>query len=124
MSTGFDAPAVLVVEEETHQREAIVAHLEAAGFAVLGVESTDEALSLLARRPLLALVTDAHLPGSIDGFALAQAARDRFADLPVVMMSGHSDASSGPLPEGAAFVAKPYLLEHLVPTLRRMTDTP
>ena len=121
MSTGSDAPAVLVVEEETHQREAIVAHLEAAGFPALGVESTDAARGILKVRPLVALVTDAHLPGPIDGFELAQAARELFADLPVVMMSGHSDASAGPLPEGAAFVAKPYLLEHLVPTLRRMT---
>jgi DNA-binding NtrC family response regulator len=122
MSTGSDAPAVLVVEEETHQREAIVSHLEAAGFRAIAAESTDEAMEFLARGPILALVTDAHLPGGLDGFELAQAARERFAGLPVVMMSGHSDASSGPLPEGAAFVAKPYLLEHLVPTLRRMTD--
>ncbi|WP_188312078.1 response regulator [Salinarimonas soli] len=121
MESRSNAPAVLVVEEETHQREAIVSHLEAAGFSALGVESTDEALGLLRARTILALVTDAHLPGPMDGFELAQTARERFADLPVVMMSGHSDASSGALPEGAAFVAKPYLLEHLVPTLRRMT---
>jgi hypothetical protein len=38
------------------------------------------------------------------------------------MMSGHSDASSGPVPEGADFIAKPYLLEHLAPTLHRMID--
>jgi hypothetical protein len=37
------------------------------------------------------------------------------------MMSGHSDATSGPIPEGAEFIGKPYLLSQLAPTLRRMT---
>jgi DNA-binding LytR/AlgR family response regulator len=59
-------------------------------------------------------------PGSIDGYELARVVRERHPDLAVVLISGHSDASSGPVPEGGAFVAKPYLLEHLVPTLRRM----
>jgi hypothetical protein len=38
------------------------------------------------------------------------------------MMSGHSDASSGPIPEGADFIAKPYLFEHLAHTLHRLIE--
>jgi DNA-binding response OmpR family regulator len=123
MTSGSGGPAILLVEEEAHQREAIAAHLEAAGFRVQGAGSTDEAIAYLDAGAVAALVTDAHLPGPIDGFELARLARERFEGVAVVMMSGHSDASSGPLPEGAAFVAKPYVLEHLVPTLRRMTGT-
>jgi len=52
---------------------------------------------------------------------LAEVARSRWPHIAVVMMSGHSDASSGPVPTGAEFISKPYLLSHLVPTLRRMT---
>lgn len=113
-----DGATVLVVEEETHEREAILEHLAEAGFAAQGVESADEALALLDGRSFAALVTDAHLPGRVEGYELARIARERFPAMAVVMMSGHSDASSGPLPDGAAFVAKPYVLEHLVPTLR------
>jgi CheY-like chemotaxis protein len=112
--------SVLVVEEETHELDAIAEHLAGAGFSVLRAGSTDEALAILEKGAPAALVTDAHLPGRIDGHELARLARERFPALAVVMMSGHSDASSGPLPEGAAFVAKPYLLERLVPTLRQM----
>ena len=57
----------------------------------------------------------------MDGFELAEVARSRWPHIAVVMMSGHSDASSGPVPTGAEFISKPYLLSHLVPTLRRMT---
>lgn len=119
---GDRAPAVLVVEEESHQREAILDHLRQAGFAAHGADGTDQALALIGESAFAALVTDAHLPGTVDGHELARLVRERHPDLAVVMMSGHSDASSGPLPEGAAFVAKPYLLEHLVPTLRRLLD--
>jgi DNA-binding NtrC family response regulator len=111
---------VLVVEEETHQREAILDHLREAGFRAEGVDTTDAALARLEGGAVAALVTDAHLPGRVDGVELARLMRERRPDLAVVMMSGHSDESSGPVPDGAAFVAKPYLLERLVPTLRSL----
>ncbi len=117
MATGA---VILVVEEEAHEREAIAAQLEGEGFTVRGVDAGDEAVAILEAGGIAALVTDAHLPGGIEGYELARLARERFPDLAVVMMSGHSDASSGPLPDGAAFIAKPYILEHLVPTLRRL----
>jgi DNA-binding NtrC family response regulator len=74
---------------------------------------------LQARSEVQALVTNAHLPGKIDGFELARVVRERWPEIRVIMMSGHSDASSGPIPEDGVFIAKPYLFEHLVPTLAR-----
>jgi hypothetical protein len=69
-------------------------------------------------------VTDAHVPGAIDGFELARVIRERWPEIGVVLTSGHSDPSSGPVPDGAAFVAKPYLFEHLGPTLARLAGRP
>lgn len=111
---------VLVVEEESHEREAILEHLRAAGFRAEGADTTDAAIARLDGGAIAALVIDAHLPGRIDGVELAHLMRERQPGLAVVMMSGHSDDRSGPVPEGAAFVAKPYILEHLVPTLRSL----
>ncbi len=68
-----------------------------------------------------ALVTDAHVPGCMDGFELAEVARTRWPHLAAVMMSGHSDSTSGPAPKAAEFISKPYLLGQLGQTLRRMT---
>ena len=46
--------------------------------------------------------------------------RERWPGVAVVMMSGHSDESSGPIPDGGDFVSKPYLFSHLVPALERL----
>jgi CheY-like chemotaxis protein len=114
-------PMVLVVEEETHERVAIREYLDGAGYEVLEAEDTGEALSLLQQRSdLQALVTDAHVPGQIDGFELAQVVRERWPQIGVVLMSGHSDASSGPVPEGGEFISKPYLFSYLAPTLEML----
>ena len=114
-------PVVILTEEDTRQRRDIARHLVEAGFTVVEAGDSDQALTRLKAQPdARGLVTDAHVPGSIDGYELARVVRERHPDLAVVLISGHSDASSGPVPEGGAFVAKPYLLEHLVPTLRRM----
>ena len=114
-------PIVILVEEEVDERTALREHLDGAGFQVLEADETDVALSWLeTRSDIGAIVTDAHVPGRIDGFELARTVRERWPGVGVVMTSGHSDSRGGPVPEGAEFVAKPYLLEHLVPALRKL----
>jgi DNA-binding NtrC family response regulator len=114
-------PLIVLVEEETMEREVFTEYLESTGFAVLDAADTDMGLALLeAHGAVRGLVTDAHVPGQIDGCELAQVACERWPHLAVVMMSGHSDATSGPVPDGGEFISKPYLLQHLAPTLSRM----
>ncbi len=114
---------VIIAEEDTTQRREIVQYLEENDFRVLHAADGYEAMALLRSHPeAQAFVTDAHIPGKYDGYELAHAVRERCPDMVVVMMSGHSDASSGPVPVGVEFVAKPYLLEHLAPTLRRLIE--
>jgi DNA-binding NtrC family response regulator len=118
-------PVVLLVEEETHELDAIKAYLESEGFAVVGSSTSDEAMEQVeTRSDLRAVVTDAHVPGRIDGVELAQMIRMRWPHLALVMTSGHSDAQSGRLPDGAVFINKPNLLEYLAPTLHRMIQAP
>ena len=113
-------PVVILAEEDAVQRMDVTDHLDQAGFKVFAAADADEALAMLQARPdVQAFVTDAHLPGQIDGFKLARVARERWPGMAVVLVSGHSDASSGPVPDGAEFVSKPNLLEDLAPTLRR-----
>jgi DNA-binding response OmpR family regulator len=114
-------PMIVLVEDEPSEREPIARHLQEHGFSVEVVDNSDAALALLKKRSdIRGLVTDAHVPGKIDGFELAALVRERWPDLAVVMMSGHSDESSGPIPDGGDFVSKPYLFSHLVPALNRL----
>ena len=126
MSTSGSAPrpVILVVEEEAAERVAIAEHLREAGFDVVEAEDTDEALAVLERRSdVRGLVTDAHLPGRIDGSELARTVRDRRPGVRVVLISGHSDLRDDEMPEGVEFVSTPYLFDRLAPTLRRLMGT-
>lgn len=118
-------PMVLLVEEETDELDVIKVYLEGEGFAVIGSSSSDDALEYVeTHSEIRAVVTDAHVPGRIDGVEFAQVIRELWPHLAVVMTSGHSDAQSGALPEGAVFINKPNLLEYLAPTLHRMIRAP
>jgi DNA-binding NtrC family response regulator len=114
-------PVILLTEEDTSQRKDIARYLDETGFSVIEAGDSGTAMNILETRSAVqGFVTNAHLPGRIDGFELARIVRERWPSIAVIMMSGHSDPSTGPVPEGAEFIAKPYLLEHLAPTLRRM----
>ena len=114
---------VVVAEEDTTQRREIARYLHENDFRVLEAADADGAMALLRSHPdVQALLTDAHLPGNRDGYELAKVVKERWPAVAVVMMSGHSDATSGPVPEGADFIAKPYLFEHLASTLHRMIE--
>jgi DNA-binding NtrC family response regulator len=120
MADGEERLRILLTEEDSRVREDIAAHLEAQGFEVLQAGDSEEAFGFLGRERVHGFVSDAHIAGEVDGHELVRKIREIRPDIAVVMISGHSDPSSGPVPDGAAFVAKPYVLEHLGPTLRRM----
>ena len=123
-SGSAQRPVILVVEEEAAERVAIAEHLGEAGFDVVEAEDTDEALAVLERRSdVRGLVTDAHLPGRLEGSELARVVRDRFPSVTVVLMSGHSDLRDDEMPGGVEFISKPYLFDRLAPTLRRLIGT-
>jgi len=115
------SPVIILVEEEADERQAIARHLQEGDFQVVEAEDSDAALAVLERRSdIRGIVTDAHVPGKIDGFELAGLVRKRWPHLAVVLISGHSDATSGPVPDGGEFVVKPYLFSNLVPALNRL----
>jgi DNA-binding NtrC family response regulator len=116
-------PIILVVDEETALREAVCENLRENGFAPLEAEDSDAALRhLRERKDIRGAVIDAHVPGSVDGVALVRLVRREWPRLAVVMTSGHSDETSGELPEGSEFINKPNLAEELAPLLRRLVE--
>lgn len=83
-----DGP-ILLVEDELMIRELCVEILEHAGYAVVSAATGDEAIALIeGTQPFLALITDFHMPGQADGFAVAQRIRADHPKMPVVLMSG------------------------------------
>ncbi len=84
-------PPVLLVEDEAEVRRIIRLELSALGYPVLEASNGVEAISLLDNVPEIGiLVTDAVMPGSTGGGALARHARMLRADFPVLMITGYA----------------------------------
>jgi signal transduction histidine kinase len=85
--------AVLVADDDAFVRAHIVDTLEAAGFSVLAASGAEEALKLLAARPVDLLVADFAMPG-MNGAELIRAARGRQKSLRALIVSGYSDSAA------------------------------
>jgi len=104
------------------QRRAIADVPDRSGFAFAMGETTDAGLRLLqATLDTVGLVTDAHVPENLNCWELAQRPCAFKPNLTVVLRLGHSDPTSSPPPEGAAFMVKPNVLASLVAILREIT---
>ena len=116
---------VLVVEDNPVLLLNSVALIEDAGFEVLEACNADEAITILERRTDIAIVfTDIEMPGSMDGLRLAQAVRDRWPPVHLVIASGRHTPEPEEMPAGSRFFSKPFNGGELVATLREMAETP
>ena len=78
---------VLVVDDSQGVRQVVSGVLASHGFSTLVAGSVSDALGVLARFDVDALVVDFSMPRA-DGVALIHMVRQRYGDIPVVMLSG------------------------------------
>src|SRR5262249_24243338 len=122
-------PHIVIVEDETTQRQLLADYLARQNFRVSGADS-GAALRKLLERDIPALVLlDVGLPDE-DGFALARWLREKSARIGIVMVRAASDIVDGVVGlETSAddYIAKPYepreLLARVKSVLRRATPT-
>jgi len=110
---------ILLVDDETLVVRAASRALRIRGYTVTSAFGGEEALEVLDRERVDVLLSDVWMPGT-DGFALLQAAKARYPDLPVVLFSGASfpELEDRARAEGvAAFLNKPLDVASLIPVL-------
>lgn len=106
---------ILVVEDELFIRMSAVATLEDAGFFVLEAKNSAEALAMLARHSKTdILMTDVHMPGLMDGFALIAQVQIDHPAIRSIVVSSNVSAEQARNAGAVGFVAKPYLGEAIV----------
>lgn len=115
----MNSTRILVVEDEPILREFITLILEDSGVEVTAVETADEGIALLDKKPWAAVVTDVRTPGKADGLDLAWAVHDRFPASVVVVTSGGHDRFDRELPKGTTFIEKPWSADQLISALLR-----
>ncbi len=115
---------VLLVEDEMVIRVMLADVLSDAGFAVQEAASGDEAAKLI-RHPLVTfslLVTDIHMPGTLDGLQVARLMRERQPGMPIIYMTGRPDIvrEAGPLSPEEVLFPKPFSPFALLDLARRL----
>jgi CheY-like chemotaxis protein len=110
---------VLVVEDEAPLRELIEQELSDAGMIVLSASNGEDGLAILeSEQPIDVLLTDIRLPGAIDGWLLAERARQRRPDLAVIYVTGYAEDRRAQLPN-TVYISKPYRAALIVDQITR-----
>ena len=114
---------ILIVDDEEFLLQYVRLVLVRAGYAVLTAESGEEAWDLMAdnRQEIRLLLTDIVMPGSFDGFELAERVRKRHPDLPVLFMTGaplQANVSKDGLTGQRKLLRKPFLPDQLLTIVR------
>ncbi len=121
---------ILVVEDDTAVRSGVERGLALHDYAVVGVESAEAALELVAHRRPSLLVVDVGLPG-MSGIELCRRLRDLGTDVPILILSARDqvgDRVAGLQAGGDDYLVKPFALDELVARvqalLRRVRTDP
>ncbi len=109
---------ILLVDDETGVRGPIAERLRELGYRVFEAADGPDALRLLDREAGIdLLVTDVGLPKAMNGRQLAEAARARHPDIPVLFITGYTVAQ---LPAGADVISKPFDLDLLARRIQHL----
>ncbi|MCB9689113.1 MAG: PAS domain-containing protein [Alphaproteobacteria bacterium] len=114
---------VLLVEDHDEIRAVTTAALTAHGYSVIAASDGAEALELVGRGTSVDIVVTDLLMPRLGGLALVEELGRRGLHVPVVLVSGLSEAGALPeLPARSAFLPKPFRAETLLITVRRLLD--
>jgi CheY-like chemotaxis protein len=113
---------VLVVDDEAKIRLLAKTLLDEANFHTLLASNADEALEVLERRDnILAIITDVQMPGSMDGIRLANAVRDRWPPIAIIVMSGLRPEPLC-LPNKSRFFHKPFQPKDIISAVTELVN--
>jgi len=105
---------VLVVDDDVEVAEVAAQILEHHGYSVTMAHRARDALDILnGGEKVDLLLADIVMPGGMNGIELAQAVKETFPALPILLATGHSDSVRDASAKGLQIIAKPYLSAEL-----------
>ena len=118
---------ILCVEDDAIVREFVTQQLQALGYKAIASSNATEALrEVRSGLPIDLLFTDIVMPGSTNGWQLAELIRQMRPGIKVLYTTGYSDVSSERLGSdtGIVLLEKPYRLSSLAEAIRKAIDNP
>jgi putative nucleotidyltransferase with HDIG domain len=122
---AMPADRILVVDDEDPIREVVCSMLSSANYLCTPASSGKEALALLDSGENFELMLSDLMMAGMDGIALLEATKERFPDMPVVMVTAVHDVSVAlnSIRNGAYdYLLKPFEREQLLATVRRALE--
>jgi putative nucleotidyltransferase with HDIG domain len=116
---------ILIVDDEESIREIVASMLASAGYAPKQAASGIEALSILNSGEQFELMLTDLMMAELDGIGLLERVKERFPDMPVVMVTAVHDVSVAlaAIRNGAYdYLLKPFEREQLLATIRRALE--
>ena len=112
---------ILCIDDDGAGLEACKELLEFSGYEVLTAQSGEQGLGLFASHPIDAVVLDHKMPG-MNGDRVAKQMRRVKPDVPILMLSGHSELLPDELSCVDAFLSKGESWSTVVSTLQRLLN--
>jgi putative nucleotidyltransferase with HDIG domain len=122
---AMPADRILIVDDEEPIRDFVSAMLTSANYSCSQAASGNEALALLDSGEEFELMLSVLMMPGMDGTALLEAAKERYPDMPVVMVTAVTDVSValGAIRNGAYdYLLKPFERDQLLATVRRALE--
>jgi len=119
--TMHQSDEVLVIDDDKSIRWVLQKALQKAQMQVETFENGENLLEKLAKHQPNAILSDVRMPG-IDGFELLQLIKDQYPDMPVIIMTAHSDLDSAvsAYHRGAfEYLPKPFDIKEAVEQAKR-----
>jgi CheY-like chemotaxis protein len=100
---------ILVVDDEPLLRLDLEDSLYVTGYHVVAAADADEAIAVLMQRDDIGLVvTDIHMPGSMDGLELLRTIRNQWPDVRTMIASSQTRFEPGQIPQDVPVFGKPF----------------
>jgi DNA-binding NtrC family response regulator len=112
------APVVMVVDDEAPVRTSIAARLDLEGYTVVEARNCSEAIDILRRQTVDAVISDVRMPGYADGAGLVGWIANNAPATAAFLISGRRcpENVKRMLPE-TPFFQKPFPIERIVSAL-------
>ena len=116
---------ILLLEDETEQRELLGAVLEGEGYQIIGAETAENALEKLEKHQPDVIIADIKLP-KMDGLQFFHEVKKRqeLRNVPFIFVTAFGDptAIDEVIKLGATYITKPYQIEGLLAAIKKVAN--